>query len=208
MSTEAPTTVKAEIQQTAYTRYFNELHELLLAACATDKDGKKLSIEAGTEKALEMLSAVKPGGRKVMLVGNGGSAAIASHQSIDFLNAAGIPAITFSDAAQLTCLGNDYGYENIYSRAIDMLGQAGDVLIAISSSGKSQNILKAARAAKEKGCLVITVAGFSAQAPLLALGDLNFYIDSEKYGFVEIAHLALIHYLTDTLAAKRRGVTL
>lgn len=179
--------------------YFEKLSKLLTTMAITNSAGELLDLEAGLEKALSMIAEVKKFNKKVMIIGNGGSAAIASHQVIDFWKACGIQACAFNDPVQLTCLSNDFGYENVFSKAIEMFGCAGDLLIAISSGGKSPNILKAVEASRNKGASVITLAGFSAKAPLLSLGDLNFYIDSDQYGFVEVAHLTVIHYLTDTI---------
>jgi D-sedoheptulose 7-phosphate isomerase len=199
------TSATSTLSRSTYVAYFERLHQLLLNVVVVTKDGMKLNIQDGADKAIAIIEAVKSGPAKVMIIGNGGSAAIASHQAIDLSNAAGIPAMTFNDAAQITCLSNDFGYENVFSRAINVFAQPDDVLIAISSSGKSASILNGVKAATEKGCRTITLAGFNKQAPLLTLGDLNFYVDSDEYGPVEVAHSALIHYLTDTICAKQRG---
>ena len=132
-----------------------------------------------------------------MFVGNGGSATIASHMAIDFTKNGGIRALSFNDGAALTCLGNDLGYENVFSKQIEMLATNKDLLVAISSSGSSQNILNAVGAARAKGCEIITMSGFSAQNPLRKLGDLNLYVASREYGFVEAAHLGLCHAWID-----------
>jgi D-sedoheptulose 7-phosphate isomerase len=190
-----------------YVTYFEKLHQIMLNVIVTIKDGTKLNIEDGTEQAIALIEASKTAAGKIIIIGNGGSAAIASHQAIDLWNAAGIPAITFNDAASLTCVSNDYGYENVFSRAVKMFAKAEDTLIAISSSGKSASILNAVSAANEKSCKTITLSGFSKQAPLIYMGDLNFYVDANEYGPVEVAHSALIHYLTDTICTKQKGKT-
>ncbi len=183
--------------------YFKKISDLLVNTRVTDRSGALVPLQQGLDRAVDMLLAVRASGKKVMFAGNGGSSTIASHQAIDFWKAGGLPALAFNDSAQLTCLSNDFGYEFVFSKAVEMFGQEGDLLIAISSGGKSPNILNAAAMAQEKGCSVLTFAGFNQQAPLLSLGDLNFYIDSDRYGFVEIGHLAIIHYFTDYLCANR-----
>ena len=132
-----------------------------------------------------------------MFIGNGGSAGIASHCAIDYSKNGGIRSTAFNDGAALTCLGNDLGYENVFAKQIDLHARPGDLLMAISSSGKSMNILKAVDIARERGCAVFTFSGFSPDNPLRTFGDLNFFVDSPEYGFVEISHLALIHSLLD-----------
>ena len=130
---------------------------------------------------------------KVWLIGNGGSAAIASHIATDFTKNAGIPAQAFNDVSLLTCYANDFGWENVFARAIDYKCSDGDVLIAISSSGKSKNILNGVLAAADRGMHIITLSGFDPHNPLRTMGDINFYVPSDSYGVVEICHLAILH---------------
>ncbi len=186
--------------------YFQELDRLILSCIVTDADGAPMSLDHGCAEALIMFDELKASGRKIMLVGNGGSAAIASHEALDFWNAGAIKATAFNDSAQLTCLSNDYGYDLVYSKAVEMFADPGDLLIAISSSGKSVNILNAVSAARAKNCSVITYSGFAQENPLRAGGDLNFYLQSTSYGHVEVGHLALIHYLTDMVKMNTRGI--
>src|SRR5262249_44731696 len=144
--------------------------------------GARVSLEEGMAKALAMAYEVQKASRKMMLIGNGGSAAIASHEALDFWKNGGIAATAFNDPAQLTCLVNDCGYENIFAAAIEMFAKPGDVLIAISSSGKSASIVNGVEAARKKQGAVITYSGFGEDNPLRGLGDLNFYISSSAYG--------------------------
>ena len=125
------------------------------------------------------------------------SSAIASHMSEDFSKAAGIRAMCFSDAATLTCVGNDYGYQHIYEKQIEWLGRQGDLLVAISSSGKSPNILKGVEAPRGHKAEVLTLSGFEPDNPLRGMGDVNLYLPSKQYGFVEAGHLALLSAVVD-----------
>lgn len=188
---------------TRYAPYFGKLFQLLADMTVTDGNQKFLTADAGAAKAVEIILSASSHGRKVMCIGNGGSAAIASHQALDLWKSAGVQATCFNDAAQLTCLGNDFGYEYVFSKAVEMFSQPGDVLVAISSSGKSQNILNAVKSAKEKGCAIITYSGFSQDCPLRSEGDLNFHIDCREYGLVEVSHMALVHHLTDKLTERQ-----
>ena len=141
---------------------------------------------------------------KVLLVGNGGSAAIASHAAIDFNKAAGVHALALNDAATLTCLSNDMGYEHVFAEQVCWHARAGDMVIAISSSGQSANILRAAQAAMDMGCRVVTFSGFAMGNPLRASGWVNFWAPSTSYGFVEIAHQTLLHAISDEIARGNR----
>jgi D-sedoheptulose 7-phosphate isomerase len=106
-------------------------------------------------------------------------------------------SLAFNDASALTCLGNDLGYENVFAKQLDLHARPGDFLIAISSSGRSPNILGAVKAARAQDCRIVTFSGFAAENELRRTGDLNFYVRSHEYGFVELAHLALCHAVLD-----------
>lgn len=177
--------------------YFSNLKLCLDAVEVRDEKQNLLAPDPGFQRAIEWIAAAGKKHAKVIFVGNGGSAAIASHQAVDLWKNGGIRAIAFNDASLLTCVGNDYSYPEIFEKPVAMFADADDVLIAISSSGRSSNILKAAQKAKELGCRVITMSGFKSDNPLRQAGHVNFYIPSDSYGFVEIAHLTLCHYLTD-----------
>ncbi len=135
--------------------------------------------------------------KKIMIIGNGGSAAIAMHALEDYANIGGLKIADFYGPALLTCMANDYGYENVFAKPVELFAEAGDMLFAISSSGKSPNILKACEAALAKKCYAVTFSGFSQDNPLRKLGYLNFYVPSTHYGFVELAHQTIMHCILD-----------
>lgn len=183
-----------------------ENYSLALSNCIiTEKDGEVLELSAGISRAVAMVDKVKSLNRTLCFIGNGGSASIASHMSIDFWNTAGIKSLAFNDSSQLTCLGNDYGYSQIFQKPLEMFMSQDDLLFAISSSGKSENILNGARAARAKGGAVITLSGFEKDNPLSTLGDLNFYLPSSHYGIVEVNHQLLCHCILDTIMGVSRG---
>lgn len=178
--------------------YFNDTIKLMKKITATiGKDTGKLF--QGIEVACQMLKTVEEDKKKVLFIGNGGSAGIASHMAIDFWKNGGIKAIAFNDSSLLTCLSNDYGYEHVFAKPIEMFAEAGDLLVAISSSGKSKNILNAVESAKKKKCKIITLSGFKDDNPLKSKGDVNFYVPSLTYGSVEVLHQFICHYILDIL---------
>ena len=154
------------------------------------------------EEAASMIWGVHKAGKKVIIAGNGGSAAMASHVTVDLTKAASIRAINFNEADLITCFANDYGYENWVEKALEAYADSGDQAILISSSGKSQNILNAAEKAKKMGLSLITVSGFLTDNPLRKLGDLNLWVDSTEYNIVEMTHhvwlVAIIDYLIES----------
>lgn len=127
-------------------------------------------------------------GGRVIFIGNGGSAGIASHLAIDLSKNASVPAACFTDASMMSCLANDYGFEEWLAHAIRLNARAGDCLVAISSSGRSKNILKAVAKARAMKLDVITMSGMSPDNPLRELGGINYWVDSRSYNIVETAH--------------------
>ena len=127
-------------------------------------------------------------GGRVIFIGNGGSAGIASHLTIDLSKNAAVPALCFNDASLITCLANDYGFEQWMSHAVRLNARVEDCLVAISSSGRSKNIINAVAKAREIGLAVVTLSGMNADNPLRELGDINYWADSRSYNIVETAH--------------------
>lgn len=177
----------------------SELHSVITSTQVTDASGNPLDTEASILQILDLLRELRRRSGSLYLVGNGGSAAVASHSVTDFLNVARLRAVTLHDASLITCMANDYGYENAFARILSTLAQPGDALIAISSSGKSLNIRNAAAKVHELGGSVITLSGFASDNPLRALGNLNIWLDSCDYGMVEIGHQLVLHNVADRL---------
>jgi D-sedoheptulose 7-phosphate isomerase len=151
----------------------------------------------------DTLSSIRKTGRKILLAGNGASAAIASHVAVDLTKAAGLRAMTFNEADLITCYGNDYGYENWVAMAIEHHGDSGDVAVLISSSGKSPNIVNAARRARELGIGVVTLSGFEPSNPLRESGDLNLWVNSRNYNVVETTHQSWLLSAIDCIAGAK-----
>lgn len=167
-------------------------------------DGEALSLSDVLEAAVARLLAARAAGRKVLVVGNGGSAAIASHLQTDLCHSLKIRGLVFNEPPLLTALANDNGYENAFQRLVDLWADPQDVLVAISSSGRSPNILNACAAARSRGVWILTLSGFGADNPLRSRGDANLYVAHSSYGPVESAHAVLVHELTDRVLARLR----
>ena len=177
--------------------YFRELAACLGTTVATTFLGEPLDLGTAFKWAIRTAREAQAADRKLIFIGNGGSAAVASHMAIDFTKAGGLRAVCLNDGAALTCLSNDLGYEQVFAHQIEVHGLAGDLLVAISSSGRSPNILNAVAVARAKGLAVLTLSGFGGDNPLRCLGDVNLYVGNSAYGFVEISHLALCHAILD-----------
>lgn len=189
---------------TEFSQYLGALARLAGEIACTDAAGRDLGADRGFSRVVDLLAAAARAGRTVHFVGNGGSAAIASHGAVDFFNA-GMRSLSFNDGAMLTCLGNDYGYEQVFAKPLALLAGEGDLLVAISSGGRSPNILTAVAAGRARGCAVVTLSGFDADNPLRRLGDVNFHVPSHSYGFVECLHQTICHSLYDIFMERVHG---
>jgi len=170
-------------------------------------DQKIRSIEtAQLEQCAQLVIQTHCNAKKLFFVGNGGSAAMASHLSVDFLKTAGIRAMNFNEADLITCFSNDYGYAHWVERALDAYADPGDLVFIISSGGCSPNMLNAAYQAKKIGLDIITATGFSSENPLRKLGDINLWVDSNSYNIVEMTHHVWLLSIVDYLVANQAHV--
>ncbi|OGW81888.1 MAG: phosphoheptose isomerase [Omnitrophica bacterium RIFCSPLOWO2_12_FULL_44_17] len=174
-------------------QYFNTLSMSVVNANLSDLDKSVKVIKNSSQK-----------GGKIIIVGNGGSAAMASHVAVDLTKVAQVSAITFNDADLITCFANDYGYENWVEKGIEFYSAPDDVAVLISSSGKSENILRGAKKAKERGLKVLTFSGFNPNNPLRQIGNINFWVDSKEYNIVEMTHQAWLLGIVDKIAGDKR----
>ena len=181
-----------KIKNTYFTDYLNKLTELVI-----NYNHKDLL------KIIKILKQIKKNKKKVILVGNGGSAAMASHVSVDLTKMCGIRTLNFNEADLLTCFSNDYGYENWVQKAISFNADKGDMLICISSSGNSKNIINGAKFAKKIGCKVITLTGFDKKNKVRKIGDINLWLDSKNYNIVEMTHHIWLLLMVDYLAKSK-----
>ncbi len=179
-----------------FKKYFKD-YSKTLNSFLTNVDNR-----AGLNMAIKLLENTKRNRATIFFIGNGGSAAIAEHMAIDFTKNAGLRAMAISGSPMLTTFSNDYGYEKVFQKAIENFAGEKDVLIAISSSGTSKNILNACRVAKNKKMKIITFSGFDRNNSLRKEGDINFWVDSKAFGYVEIIHNLLIHYINDAIIGK------
>lgn len=158
----------------------------------------------GLKRFVAFLEDLKRFGKTMYFIGNGGSAGIAMHMTADFLKNGKMRTVSMYNPATLTCLGNDFGIEFIFSKQLELLARPGDLLVAISSSGNSPNILRAIGTAKEKGCKVITLTGFREDNNARQMGDFNIYVPSMEYGIVESVHNIILQQAVDMLMEENR----
>tara|TARA_B100000029_G_scaffold410564_1_gene412510 strand:+ start:224 stop:769 length:546 start_codon:yes stop_codon:yes gene_type:complete len=152
------------------------------------------------KKCVEIIKKIKKNNNTIFIVGNGGSASIASHVSVDFSKAAKIKSLTFNNSNLITCFANDYGHENWIKEAIKTYCSKKDLLILISSSGRSPNIINAAKYCKSNNINLITFSGFNKNNRLSKLGNINFHINSKNYNYIEMTHHIILVSLVDIIS--------
>jgi D-sedoheptulose 7-phosphate isomerase len=177
--------------------YRDSLSMALERMVVTGPNGAPLDQAEAFGRWVHLTQEVHDAGRALHFVGNGGSAMIASHMAIDATKNGGLRAFAFNDAAALTAISNDISFEEVFALPLTRFGQGGDLLMTISSSGNSPNIVRALEAARRVGMHLVTLSGKQPANRSRALGDLNFYVPADRYGWVECAHQLIIHYWFD-----------
>lgn len=189
-------------------KYIGELIEKIWETEVWVRDKEKCAdYSEGIVLLLEKFTEHKENDSSVFFIGNGGSSAIASHMTADFMKNGGMKTYSLYDNAVTTCMGNDYGYEYIFSKPLEFLLNPDDLLVAISSSGNSKNICNAIGVAREKNAEIITFTGFRSDNQAKQAGNINVYVPCEKYGIVESIHNLILQQIVDMIM-ERDGVRL
>jgi len=181
-----------------YRAYLDGLYEALDAMVVTDREARELPQEQGIRQWCALCHEAKLKGSTMYFVGNGASASMASHMAADFSKNCGCRALAFNDVALMTAVSNDIHYEDCFAVPLARFANPGDLLVTVSSSGNSANIIKSIQAARELSLDVVTVSGMRADNRSRTLGDLNFWVPAKTYGLVEAGHQTLLHCWLDT----------
>ena len=185
--------------------YANEVKQGLERMLVTDVAGRVLDIGVAFSRWSDCIQDSKEKNGTFFFCGNGASCTMAEHLSHDCFQNANMNTYTVSETAHLTAISNDLSYDDVFAYRIGRIGKENDVLITISSSGNSPNIIKAIKAAREKGLYIVTISGKGAGNMSRELGDINFYVPLQTYGLVESAHAVLLHSLLDSYLDKHMG---
>ena len=186
--------------------YFDLINEKLGQMDVTDKEGRTISADEGLAIWAERAQQVKEKTKGlIFFCGNGASASMAEHMSHDWFQNAVVNTTTCAEISHVTAIANDLSYEDVYAYRIGRIISDKDMVVGISSSGNSPNILKAVSAAREKGAFTVTLSGKSPDNKLRKMGDLNFYVPLATYGEVESAHAVLLHGALDYFLDKYMG---
>ncbi len=193
-------------QEAYFEKYTEDIQSALSRTVTTDACGQTMDLFKGFEiwaKRAKTIQDTQEG--LLFFCGNGASATMAEHMSHDWFQNAQVNTYSVSETAHLTAISNDLSYEDVFSFRIGRVCSARDILVTISSSGNSANVVKAVRAAKEKGSFVITLSGMDAENLSRLSGDLNFYVPLKTYGMTESAHAVLLHAALDYFLDQYMG---
>ena len=185
--------------------YYADIHMGLSSLIATDGQGRVLDPDAALEQWADLCEEKRKQRGVFFFCGNGASATMAEHMSHDCFQNADFLTQTCSETSHITAISNDISYEDVFAYRIGkMLGEK-DMLITVSSSGNSPNIVKALQKARELGVFAVTLSGKREDNASRGLGDLNFYVPLATYGMVESAHAVLPHCWLDLYLDKYKG---
>ena len=180
-----------------YEKYVDSIKNSLLKTEITDLAGDLISHDDGFKKLCEYSGHTAGDRKKQIICGNGASAAFANHMALDWSKNGGVRTISFSSPAILTAVGNDMGYDQSFAAPLDWYAESGDLLVTISSSGNSRNIVNTIAKAREKGLKVVTLSGLKPDNASRASGDVNLYVPAKTYGVVECVHQVILHVWLD-----------
>ena len=180
----------------------SDLYGLLQSLSVQDSQGNDLDADDGFARLTELAFQVHSEGTTIYYLGNGASASMASHFAADMAKTGGVKTMVFTDPSLLTAVANDVSYEDVYAEPLKWYMKSKDMVVAISSSGNSPNIVRAVVQAKKLGGTVITISAMSESNSIRKLGDLNFYVAAKTYGLAETAHAAILHFWMDIFETK------
>jgi len=182
----------------------NDLCNLLESLTVRDSQGNDLDADEAFSRLIELTFQVNSEEGAIYFIGNGASASMASHFSADMVKTGGVRTMVFTDLSLLTAVANDINYEDVYAEPLKWYMKKKDMVVAISSSGNSPNIVRAVVQAKKLGGTVITISAMNEDNAIKKLGDLNFYVPAKTYGLAETAHAAILHFWMDMVESKRK----
>ena len=186
-----------------YYQHYCEAHDTALAKLEiTSLNGEEISHDRGFGDLCNLSAELAEKACQKYFVGNGASAAFANHMALDWSKNGGVPSHAFSSSPLLTAMGNDLGFDEAFSAPLGYYAKEGDLLVTISSSGNSANIIKSIEVAREKGMGVVTFSGLQPNNQSRKMGDLNFWVNSSSYNHIENVHQILLLSIVDLISGK------
>ena len=191
-------------QMSKWQQNISSLHGLLKSLSVLDSQGNPLDADEAFSRLTELTFRILSEDATIYYLGNGASASMASHFAADMAKTGSVRTMVFTDLSLLTAIANDLSYEDVYAEPLRWHMQSKDMVVAISSSGNSPNVVRAVVQAKKLGGTVTTISAMGEDNAIRKLGDLNFYVAAKTYGLAETAHAAILHFWVDLVEAKRK----
>ena len=180
-----------------WTGYADVIATGLRDLVVTDAAGAVVPVQDAFARWVAMTHDVRQRDAQLFIIGNGGSAAMASHMVTDALVIGRLRAHALNDPTTLTATANDFSFEQTFSTQLERLARAGDLVVAVSQSGNSPNIVRAVEASRSRHLGTVTLSALRADNRCRAAGDLNFYVPLARYGLAQSAHQVILHYWFD-----------
>lgn len=189
---------------TIYYSYADELNELFKNTKGLSS-GSELSMDETMEKWIDQTDIIAKEGKKIFFIGNGASATMAEHLGFDAMQNGLLKTINFAETSYITAVSNDLSYDEVFLLKLERMAEPGDMLISISSSGNSPNVVRALEYAKENGMYTVTLSAMSSENKSRAMGDLSIYVPANTYGLAESVHSGIMHGWLDMYMEKYLG---
>jgi D-sedoheptulose 7-phosphate isomerase len=179
--------------------HLNEIKDLLLSLSVTDINGHDIDTDTAFKQLQNYALGVLERRKTIYFIGNGGSASIANEVSANLAANTGIHTETFFNFALLTLIASKSDYDEIFAEPLRKRMVAGDMLVAICSSGESKNIINAVEEAQKIGGIVCTLSAMNPENTLRSLGTINFYVTADKSMIVNLGHIEILNYWSDQM---------
>jgi D-sedoheptulose 7-phosphate isomerase len=179
-----------------------EIRQCLQLLSASGSDTNGIPVDEAFGMWIDVTMSIREQKNTVFLIGNGASASMASHVAADLAKNGHVHTEVFSDLSLITAIANDISYDEVFAEPLRRSMKKGDMLVAISSSGQSANILKATDEAKKLGGIVVTLSAMKQDNPLLHKGFINFHVPAMAYGLAETCHAAILHHWIDKIVER------
>jgi len=185
-----------------WTEYITTLSQCLTDISFRNSEGKEIGFTKGFTEWIDLTGKIKQSNNTIYFVGNGASASMACHMAADVAKNGNIKTQVFTDVSLITAIANDISYDEVFSEPIRLQMIDNDMLIAISSSGNSRNVIRASEECRKKNGQIITLSAMKRDNTLQTMGDINIYIPAHTYGWAESGHAAILHYWMDQIQLR------
>jgi len=186
----------------SWIKYITTLTQCLTDISFRNIDGKEIGFEKGFSEWTDRTKKIRQSNKTIYFIGNGASASMACHMAADVAKNGNIRTQVFTDVSLITAIANDISYDEVFAEPIRLQMIDNDMLIAISSSGNSKNVIRACEECRKKNGQIITLSAMNRDNLLQTMGDLNIYIPAQTYGWAESAHAVILHYWMDLIQTK------